>query len=62
MRKQKKTRLEEKGWKVGSVKEFLGPSNEESAYLELKFKLARGLCPEADVPRISFRLPLLRLR
>ena len=43
MRKQKKTRLEEKGWKVGSVKEFLGLSNEESAYIELKIKLAAGL-------------------
>jgi ribosome-binding protein aMBF1 (putative translation factor) len=43
MRKQKKTRLEAKGWKVGTVKEFLGLSNEESAYLELKIKLAAGL-------------------
>ena len=43
MRKQKKTRLEPKGWKIGSVKEFLGLSNEESAYIELKIKLAAGL-------------------
>lgn len=43
MRKQKETRLEAKGWKVGSVKEFLGLSNEESAYIELKIKLAAGL-------------------
>jgi ribosome-binding protein aMBF1 (putative translation factor) len=43
MRKQKKKRLESKGWKIGIVKEFLGLSNEESAYIELKIKLAAGL-------------------
>jgi ribosome-binding protein aMBF1 (putative translation factor) len=43
MRKQKKQRLESKGWKIGTVKEFLGLSNEESAYIELKIKLAAGL-------------------
>jgi len=43
MHKQKKKRLEAKGWKIGTVKEFLGLSNEESAYIELKIKLATGL-------------------
>ena len=43
MRKQKKKRLEAKGWKIGTVKEFLELSNEESAYIELKIKLAAGL-------------------
>jgi ribosome-binding protein aMBF1 (putative translation factor) len=43
MRKQKQKRLHAKGWKVGTVKEFLGLSNEESAYIELKIKLAAGL-------------------
>ena len=43
MRKQKKKRLAAKGWKVGSVKEFLGLSDEETAYLELKIRLAAGL-------------------
>ncbi len=43
MRKQKKKRLEAKGWKIGTVKEFLGLSDEESAYIELKVKLAAGL-------------------
>jgi ribosome-binding protein aMBF1 (putative translation factor) len=43
MRKQKQKRLQAKGWKVGIVKEFLGLSNEESAYIELKIKLAAGL-------------------
>ena len=43
MRKQKKKCLESKGWKIGTVKEFLGLSDEESAYIELKIKLAAGL-------------------
>ncbi|MEX0807027.1 MAG: helix-turn-helix domain-containing protein [Candidatus Binatia bacterium] len=43
MSKLKKKRLEAKGWRIGTVKEFLGLSNEESAYIELKIKLAGGL-------------------
>ena len=43
MRKQKQKRLQAKGWKVATVKEFLGLSNDESAYIELKIKLAAGL-------------------
>jgi ribosome-binding protein aMBF1 (putative translation factor) len=43
MRKQKRTRLAAKGWKVGTVKEFLNLSDEESAYIELKVRLAAGL-------------------
>jgi ribosome-binding protein aMBF1 (putative translation factor) len=43
MRKAKRKRLDAKGWKIGTVKEFLGLSNEESAYIELKIKLAAGL-------------------
>ena len=43
MRKQKKKRLAAKGWKIGTVKEFLDLSNEESAYIELKIRLAAGL-------------------
>jgi ribosome-binding protein aMBF1 (putative translation factor) len=43
MRREKEKRLQRKGWKVGTVKEFLGLSHEESAYIELKIKLAAGL-------------------
>src|SRR5688572_8406860 len=43
MRKRQKKRLEAKGWKIGTVKDFLGLSDEESAYIELKIKLAAGL-------------------
>ena len=40
MRSNKKKRLEEKGWKVGSTKEFLGLSDEEEAYIEIKLRLS----------------------
>ena len=43
MRDEKRKRLEAKGWKVGGVKEFLNLSPEESAYIELRLKLADGL-------------------
>ena len=43
MRKAKRKRLGAKGWKIGTVKEFLSLSEEESAYIELKIKLAAGL-------------------
>ena len=43
MREDKKRRLEAKGWRVGSPREFLGLSDEESAYIDLKVRLARGL-------------------
>src|SRR3990170_3194459 len=43
MRKAKKKRLQANGWKIGTVKQFLGLSDEESAYIDLKIKLAAGL-------------------
>jgi hypothetical protein len=43
MRDEKRKRLEAKGWKVGTAKEFLGLSDEEDAYVELKLRLAEGL-------------------
>lgn len=43
MRNEKRKRLEARGWKVGSAKEFLGLSSEEDAYIELKLRLAEGL-------------------
>ena len=43
MREEKRKRLEAKGWRVGSAKEFLGLSDEEAAYIELKLKLAESL-------------------
>src|SRR5512134_2803627 len=43
MRESKRKRLQAKGWKVGSAKEFLQLSDEEEAYIELRLKLAEGL-------------------
>jgi ribosome-binding protein aMBF1 (putative translation factor) len=43
MRESKRKRLQAKGWKVGSAKEFLQLSDEEDAYIELRLKLAEGL-------------------
>ncbi len=43
MKSAKKKRLEAKGWKVGTVAEFLQLSPEESAYIEMKMALSRNL-------------------
>src|SRR5262245_7295973 len=43
MRDDKKKRLEARGWRVGTVSEFLGLSAEEAEYIELKLRLADGL-------------------
>jgi predicted XRE-type DNA-binding protein len=40
---KKKKHLESKGYKVGSVEEFLGLSAEEAAYIEIKLALSRAL-------------------
>lgn len=43
MLKAKERKLEKKGWKIGSVDEFLDLSPEESAYIELKLNLSANL-------------------
>lgn len=43
MRDRKRKRLEAKGWRVGTAKEFLGLTRDEEAYIELRLKLAEGL-------------------
>lgn len=43
MRKAKRKRLEAKGWKVGTVQEFLNLTPAESAYVELRLKLGMSL-------------------
>ncbi len=43
MRKAKKDRLEKKGWRVGTVEEFLDLSPEEAAYIELKLRLSENV-------------------
>jgi predicted transcriptional regulator len=46
VRKAKRARLERAGWKVGSAQEFLGLSDEEAAFIELKLSLAQSLRKE----------------
>jgi len=53
MREEKKRRLEAKGWKIGGVKEFLRLSDDESAYIELKTRLALGLQERRQRTRLS---------
>ena len=43
MKKDKRTRLERAGWKVGTVRELLGLSRAEEVLVELKLILSRGL-------------------
>jgi len=40
MNKEKIKRLEKKGWKVGTVSEFLSLSREEEEYIEMKLALS----------------------
>jgi DNA-binding XRE family transcriptional regulator len=41
--KAKKEKLEKKGWRIGSAGEFLGLTDEEAAYVEMKLALSEKL-------------------
>jgi DNA-binding XRE family transcriptional regulator len=43
VKKAKRERLETAGWTVGTVRDFLGLSDEEAAFLEVKLALAKSL-------------------
>ena len=43
MEKHKKQQLTTRGWKIGSIDEFLGLTSEEAAYVELKLVLSDHL-------------------
>ncbi len=43
MKASKRKKLEKRGWKVGSVEDFMDLSAEESAYIELKIRLSESL-------------------
>lgn len=43
MDRSKKERLEAKGWKIGTVSEFLELTPEENALIEIKLALSRSL-------------------
>jgi ribosome-binding protein aMBF1 (putative translation factor) len=43
MKQSKQERLKRAGWRVGTAKEFLGLTDEEAAFIEMKLALARSL-------------------
>jgi len=43
MDKRKKTQIAKRGWKTGTVAEFLDLSEDESAYIEMKLALSEKL-------------------
>lgn len=43
MRRNKGQRLERRGWRVGTVKDFLGLSDDEASFVELRLRLADSL-------------------
>jgi predicted transcriptional regulator len=49
----KRTKLEKAGWKVGSAEEFLGLSEQESAYIEMKLALSEALKRKRVAKRLS---------
>ena len=40
---RKRTKLEAGGWRIGSTKEFLGLSEQESTYIALKLAFSKNL-------------------
>lgn len=53
MNKEKKEILESKGYKVGSVDEFLGLSEQESQYIELKLALSQALAERRKKSKLT---------
>ena len=49
----KRARLQAEGWQVGSVADFLHLTAEESAYIELRLKLAKGLRRQRQQRRLT---------
>jgi DNA-binding XRE family transcriptional regulator len=43
MKKTKRDRLQQAGWRVGSAQDFLGLTDEEMALIELRLALSRSL-------------------
>lgn len=62
MNQSKRKRLESRGWKVGSVQDFLELSHEEAAYIELKLDLAKNLQKRRRTLKITQTALAKRLR
>ena len=53
MKAAKQKKLESKGWKVGPVEDFLELSNEEVAYIEMKYALSNSLKERRTKEKLS---------
>jgi predicted XRE-type DNA-binding protein len=53
MRKAKRERLEKRGWRLGTVGDFLGLSPAEAAYVELRLRLSETLRDKRKSRRMS---------
>jgi hypothetical protein len=53
MRKAKRERLEKRGWRLGTVEDFLGLSPAEAAYVELRLRLSETLRSRRKSRRLS---------
>jgi len=60
VKQSKRNRLENAGWRVGSVSEFLDLSTEEAAYIEMKLALSEALRKERETKKLS-QVELARL-
>lgn len=50
---KKKKALESKGYKIGSAKDFLGLSKEETEYIELKLALSQALAEQRKQKKLT---------
>src|SRR6266436_690908 len=55
MEKHKKQQLIARGWKVGTVDDFLGLTSEETAYIELKLVLSDHLKQQRQQRKLTQR-------
>ena len=53
MRKSKKERLQKAGWHTGSVKEFLGLTDEDLALIELKRSLSKMIRETREANKVT---------
>jgi DNA-binding XRE family transcriptional regulator len=53
VKKAKREKLESRGWKIGSAKEFLGLTEEEAAYIEMKLALSKKLKERRQSKRMT---------
>ena len=53
MKRNKRARLESRGWRIGSAEEFLGLSDEEAAFIEMKLALSAKLKQRRERKRMT---------